>query len=200
MDLIASQLVIVFVLIVFSSYLIKTTNKLDGHYRLLFGLSGIGYISTLILGFVYSFIPVEHDLFYSRILEWVRISSVVLMLCALGVMVRYAKPKITRAPTILSFLPVLLLFVHPFVVDTLILKDVLINFYHGGGLLIALMMYTIKTQINSKYYIILSGVAIITIGYTLNFFGWNVVSISNLVIGTGLYVVLKGYRQLGINS
>lgn len=196
MDQIASQLVIIFILIIVSSFFVRSASKLDGNYRLFYGISGFGYILTITLGLSSKFIPIEYDLVYSQILEWSRIISVVILLCGLGVKVRYAKPKITRAPIILSFLPVLLLLVHPFVQNTLILKDVLINFYHGGGLLIALMMYTIKAQKNNGYYGVLIGVLVVSIGYTLNFFEWNAVSVSNVIISVGLYLVYTGYKKI----
>jgi hypothetical protein len=196
MDIIVSQLVIIFVLIIVSSYFVRSSSKLEGHYRLFYGISGMGYIITISLGLTSELISIDYSLIYSHILEWFRIISVVTMLCGLGVKVRYAKPKIIRAPIILSFLPVLLLFVHPFVQDTLLLKDVLINFYHGGGLLIALMMYTIKAQRVKGYLRVLSGVIVILLGYTLNFFDWNVVSVSNSVISGGLYLVYNGYKKL----
>lgn len=200
MDLIASQLIILFILIIVSSYFVRSSSIIEGHYRLLYGLSGFGYILTITLGLSRDFIPIEYNFVYSHILEWSRIISVVILLCGLGVKVRYAKPKITRAPIILSFLPVLLLFVHPFVQNTLILKDVLINFYHGGGLLIALMMYTIKAQKNNGFYKVLIGVIVVLIGYTLNFFDWNVVSLSNLIVSGGLYLAFSGYKKLEESS
>jgi hypothetical protein len=199
MDVIVSQLVIVFVLSLIAGLFTRTSSKIAGHFKLLLGLSAVGYIITILMGLATSFVPIDYQLLYIRVKDWIMMISIILMLCGLGVMIRYSKPKITRAPVILSYLPVLLLFVHPFVVDTIILKSVLINFYHGGGLLIALMMYTIKSLDNPKYYAVLVGVVIISVGYILNFFDWNMVAISNLVVSTGLIIVYNGYKQIDIN-
>lgn len=199
MDVIVSQLFIIIVLSLIAGLFTRTSSKITGHFELLLGLSAVGYIITILLGLATSSVPIDYQILYIRVKDWIMMISIILMLCGLGVMIRYSKPKITRAPVILSYLPVLLLFVHPLVVDTIILKSVLINFYHGGGLLIALMMFTIKSLDNSKHYAVLVGVIIISVGYILNFFDWNMVAISNLVISTGLILVYNGYKQLDIN-
>lgn len=97
--------------------------------------------------------------------QWIRISAVTTLLCGMGVLVRNAKPNLTRAPLALAFLPLLLLIVHPFVIDTIILKDVLISMYHGGALLIAFMMFSVLRTQNNGYLIILLGTLIFLSAY-----------------------------------
>jgi len=92
------------------------------------------------------------------VLEWIRISGIAFLLTGLAVMVRLAKPKITQAPLILSLLPLLLLGAHPFVIHTLVLKDVLVNMYLTGAIVIGLLMYGLKTYSNGVYATILFGI------------------------------------------
>src|SRR5690554_5090434 len=45
--------------------------------------------------------------------DWIKITGIVSLLSGLGLLIRQSKPKVTRAPIILAFLPVILIIVYP---------------------------------------------------------------------------------------
>lgn len=194
--LIVSQIITISCLLYISLYLMRTSEKRFGHYRLILSMASIFYILMLMLYIGSSYVSTSMSITYNYLTEWIRIVAVVLMLSGMGVMIRYSKPKITRAPIALSFLPIVLLFVHPFVINTIFLKELLINFYHGGGLLIALMMFTIRSQGNHGYYTILGGTLVLITAYTLNFYDQITASLIYILISIGVYTVYKGYKSV----
>jgi hypothetical protein len=77
--------------------------------------------------------------------DYLRVGGVACLLCYLGVQIREDKPPINRAPVLLSFLPLLLLGVHPLVSDTIVLKETLLKMYFGGALIISILYYGLNS-------------------------------------------------------
>jgi hypothetical protein len=127
------------------------------HHRL-FAISVTLYALSIGVTIYIDFLTLPSEILVGEtVYQWIRISAVTTLLCGMGVLVRNAKPNLTRAPLALAFLPLLLLLVHPFIIDTILLKDVLISMYHGGALLIAFMMFSVLRTKNSGFIIIIGG-------------------------------------------
>lgn len=120
-----------------------------------------------------------------NVIDWMFISGIVLLLTGLGIMIRLSKPKIARAPAILAYLPVLILIVYPFVIETLLLKDFLYNLLFAGAMLISFMMFIILSQRNKNYYKIVVAVSLFTIALISNVLGYSLyIVLVLLIIGT----------------
>ncbi len=132
--------------------------------------------------------------------QWLRISAVTTLLCGMGVLVRNAKPNLTRAPLALAFFPLLLLIAHPFVINTIILKDVLISMYHGGALLIAFMMFSILRIQNKGYLIFLLGTLVFLGAYLSDMLLKLPLDGTDLLVygllSTGFIVIRKGVIRI----
>lgn len=163
-------------------------------HLVLFAVSGLAYAVYMSMSLYTEFYAITStNQMYLYVQDWFRISGVTAGLCGIGVMVRHSKPKITRAPIVLSFLPVLLLIAHPFVMHTIILKEMLFNLYHGGGLLIALMMFGLKISKNRDFSFVFTGIVLLVSAFLMNFFdnieGWLI----NICIALALLLIRTGY-------
>lgn len=135
-------------------------------HDLMIGLSGLGYAILLTMRIIYNdFELLLHTDFIVLVYEWFRILSVSLLLCGLGLMVRDSKPNINRAPLVLSLIPLLLLAIHPFVLHTIVLKEVLIHIYLGGALFIAFILFSLKSYNSKTLLPILYGTLLLLIGF-----------------------------------
>ena len=63
------------------------------------------------------------------IADWSYTIAIVALLIGLGLAIRESKPVINQSPQVLSYLPVLLLVVHPLVQDTLVIRELLLDLY-----------------------------------------------------------------------
>lgn len=76
--------------------------------------------------------------------DWTLITALATILTGMGLAIREAKPVINRAPAALSFIPFLLLLVHPLIQNTIVVKEMLFSFYSAGALTIALMLFSLS--------------------------------------------------------
>lgn len=129
-----------------------------------------------------------------NIIDWMFISGIVLLLTGLGIMIRLSKPKIARAPAILAYLPVLILIVYPFVIETLLLKDFLYNLLFAGAMLISIMMFIILAQRNRNYYRIVVAVSLFTIALISSVMDYSLHLVLILLIA-GTIIVNTAYKR-----
>ncbi|MCC5925272.1 MAG: hypothetical protein JJU41_01815 [Bacteroidetes bacterium] len=101
--------------------------------------------------------------------DWIRIGALSFILTGLGLAIRESKPRINRAPAILSFLPFLLLLVHPLIQDTIVIKELLFGLYSVSALIIALLLFTLAYVRERKYGNLLLGTIILLIGFALTY-------------------------------
>lgn len=78
-------------------------------------------------------------------------------LSALAVVVRESKPIVSRFPAALAFLPFLLVPAHAVVRETFVLKDMLYGIYEIGAIIIALLIYGLKSTSDPRYRRLLLG-------------------------------------------
>lgn len=132
--------------------IISAESIFSRHHFKLFGAALLLYVlSKINLIYLDGLASLSDQVLFETIYEWIRISAVSLLLCAFGLMVRNSKPKISRAPGVLVFLPLLLIAAHPFVIDTLVVKDVLMQMYHGAAIIIGFLMFWIESKKNQGY-------------------------------------------------
>ena len=177
-----SQIIAVIALI---SLFYRLTKSLTVRFRLhdlLIGISILSYSLAITTRILYSdFDQLLHTDLIVLIYEWLRILSVSMLLSGLGLMVRDAKPKINRAPIALSLIPLLLLVIHPFVMHTIVLKEVLIQIYIGGALFIALLLFTLKSYNKKRILPALYGTLLLTTAFIYGQVSENIIGNSESV-------------------
>jgi len=136
---------------------------------------------------------------FSVISNWMHVSALASILTGMGLAIREAKPIINRAPAALSFIPFLLILVHPLIQDTVIVKELLFGLYAVAAIVIALMLFTLAYVRRGEYGYLLTGTIIILLGFILIHTPSNVLSfgylIGILLCGMGILSIALHYRK-----
>lgn len=198
MSLFLSRLVLVALLVMLGIYLLGSGRKQKIMYLNLFGLSSLFFSFKLlvILGIELVQPDFISEQFWLQVYEWIRIIAVTILLCAIGLLIREEKPKITRAPVALSLLPVLLLIAHPFVIHTLVLKEIMFSIYYGGAIFIMILILIIKIAKEPEFNKILLAMFPLVLAYILNFFSDASVTLVTILIILGVFILYRSTKQL----
>jgi hypothetical protein len=102
------------------------------------------FVAALSVRIIYNdFVGLMHISKPVMLYDYMRVAGVSLLLSYMGLQIREDKPLINRAPVLLSFLPLLLIAVHPLVSDTILLKETLLKMYFGGALVVSLLYFSL---------------------------------------------------------
>ena len=131
--------------------------------------------------------------------EWAQIISISFVLSGLAVIIREAKPDFARFPLSFAFLPLLIIATYPMAMHTLVIKKWLLSIYEGGALLVALLLYSVKTYRFNKYGLILLGIILMTLAYLFFWFNFIPETIKQtwpLLMALGLYISSRGFKTV----
>ncbi len=136
----------------------------------------------------------------SFITDWSTIFSVSFLLSACAALIRDLKPVFSRFPRLFTFLPLLLIAVYPFIIDTGMFKDWLVALYQFGAIIICLLVFSYKTYENSDYGYLLVGIFIFFITFILYWLPESVFTLPRyawiLFVSSGVLIVTVGYNQV----
>lgn len=149
------------------------------------------------------FLISEHQLFIgdglTKINEWIRILGIASVLTGLGLAIRESKPVINRAPVALSFIPFLLLAVHPLILQTVVLKELLLTIYSGAAYLIALMLFSLnyvrrgeQGHLLTATILLLTGFVLLQLPTALFSFSYQAGILFSII---GIYPIIVHYQQ-----
>lgn len=160
-------------------------------YYVLFGFAALTAATALGLKMVY---PGFSQLFYTNpivmVYDWMRVVSVAGVLCGLALYIRNSKPVINQSPVILSFLPVLLLAIQPLVMETIVLKEMLMQIYMGGSLFVGLLIFGRNDYLNKRFSWLMGGLILLLIAYAGVVTGRAFLNASTLYVLTCLFAGL----------
>lgn len=125
------------------------------------------------------------------------------VLCALANVVRESKPIVTRFPLALTFLPFLLVPAHMAVRDTFVLKDMLYGMYELGAILIAFLIFGLKSASDARYRYVLIGTIPLVVSLGLNWFAkhpFPVQSTTWVLMALALVLIPRAYKNIQLNS
>lgn len=195
---------VTFLLFLLSSYVagklfVLTNNR--GRLKYL-GLTIAAGIFAIMQLFLFLNIMAENPDFSAAtefIVEWGHITCLAFILSSLAIFIRESKPVFAQFPLFYTALPLLILISYVLVQNTYALKSWLLAIYQGGAIIVSLLMYSVYTYRRSEYAVILSGVAIFFITYTLfwyvpgvsDSYGW----IWKLLVGIAMVVTVMGYER-----
>lgn len=189
-----AELVLIMLLVRLSFLFYKQGLSPNQHHKLFYASATLLYGAVFGLDLFLINYDFDNPSFYSLIKDWINITAVVLTLSALGLMIRESKPKIARAPVVLAFIPFLILAVYPFVADTFVLKRFLFILLEGGGILIALLMYTNHYAKHAQYKYILLYILLIAIVVTMNLFSNQLVTLTMVLSVISVYGIHRTYK------
>lgn len=188
------ELVLIILLIRLSILFYKQGLTPDQRHKLFYASATLLYSVVFGLDIILINYNFDNPSLTSQAKDWINITAVVLTLSALGLMIRESKPKITRAPVVLAFIPFLILAVYPFVADTFVLKRFLFILLEGGGILIALLMYSNHYARESDYKYILFYIILITVVVSMNLFLNQLVTLTMILSVISVYGIYRTYK------
>ena len=131
--------------------------------------------------------------------DWVKLLALVTLLAGLGLLIRQSKPKVTRAPIILTFLPFLLILAYPLIMETFIIKQFMFNLLFIGAVIISTLMYSFLTFRERNYQIVLLAIVFFAIALLVEYVYPSGMAISYLCVMIALYLFRRGYKKYEFN-
>lgn len=133
--------------------------------------------------------------------DWGRMVAAACLLTALAVKVRNSKPEVARFPAFFSLLPLLVIPLFPLIMDTIVIKEWVINIYFGGALLISMMLYALYARFNSDNFIVFGGVLVAILGFAWQWLQEMLVPtapvwIWQLLLLAGMICIVIGFSRL----
>ena len=145
----------------------------------------IEILKILPISINWSFIDIAHD--------WLKLCAQVVLLSGLGLLIRHSKPKVTRAPVVLAFLPFLLIFAYPLIMDTFIIKQFMFSLLYSGAAIISILMYSILTYSERNYQIVLLSSVFFTIAIIIGYMTPSIMAFSYSSVIIALLLYRRGY-------
>ncbi len=144
-----------------------------------------------------TFFPVLDPFFID---EWATVFAVSFLLSAAAALIRDFKPVFSRFPRILTFLPMILIFIYPLIIDTVVVKLWAVGLYQGSALLISLLIFSYKANHNSTYGYILVGVLFFLVAFILFWLPRSVFTMPayawELLTACGILIITVGSNQV----
>jgi len=188
------ELVLIILLLRLSVLFFKQGLSPDQRHKLFYASATVLYSAVFVIDIILLNYDFDNPSAFTQVKDWVNISAVVLTLSALGLMIRESKPKMARAPVVLAFIPFLILAAYPFISDTFVLKRFVFILLEGGGLLIALLMYTNHFTRQSEYKLVLVYILLIALVVGLNLFLAHLVTFTMILAVFAVYGIYRTYK------
>ncbi|RNC85381.1 MAG: hypothetical protein ED557_00990 [Balneola sp.] len=163
---------------------------------ILFGAALASFLTGITVDLIY--FEVER----SRFRDWLELISIASVLCALFIKARNSKPIFARFPIQLTFLPYIVLFFFPMAVDTLVVKNLLQIIYQGGGIIVAILLFSINHYLYKKRELLLISSILFLAAYILfwiipaDISNVDLKLISNIVFTAGIISSSLGLKKL----
>lgn len=101
------------------------------------------------------------------LVEWGHVLALAFVLSSLAAFIRESKPVFAQFPLAYTALPLLIVISYVLVQDTYAIREWLLFIYQGGAILVALLMYAVYTYRNLDYLMIMLGMVLFAISYSL---------------------------------
>lgn len=130
--------------------------------------------------------------------EWASIVSITFVMCGLFVRIRNSKPIFARFPIYLTFLPLAGLIFYPFIVDSEVVKELLMLVYLAGALAVSILIVSINQFLHKDRIFLLS--ACISFSFSLSiklFLDLELFSLlSHLFFLMGIILASLGFKKI----
>jgi len=190
--------VIVAISSVISYSILRNTSlveKLAGKTLLYVFIAGAVGFSVSAIGSV--FVTISKYATIVADLSWITQAS--LILTSLANFLRDDKPNYARYPVTFTFLPLIILPVYPFILDTIVIKEWVLALYQFGSIIITALLLGLLVSRQSRYSILFASWVIFSIIWILN---WLVEPIwfsdvsGALAIAAGMIFFSKTFRDV----
>ena len=132
----------------------------------------------------------------AQISEWGHIYVLALIFSSLLLFVRESKPEFSRFPIAYVAFPVCIVISYLLVYDTIILKNWLLSIYHGGAVLVTLLIYGIYAYRESIYLTVFIG----AIGFLISFAAFILLPLFQIIwqilLTISISITFAGYLMI----
>lgn len=147
-----------------SAYLLlKSAYTAKSLAAMCFGLAVVSLAAGVILTF---FGAVDSNI--AR--EWGDLTAITLVLCGLFLQIRNSKPVFARFPIYMAFMPILGFLFYPTIVDSEVVKNMLMKTYEGGALIVSILLISLNQTLHKNRKLKLISTLIIALSYVLFWF------------------------------
>jgi len=127
------------------------------------------------------------------------ISQASFLLTSLANFLREDKPTYARYPVLFTYLPMIILPVYPFILDTIVIKDWVLALYQLGSIIITGLLLGLLATRESKFFIIFIPWFIFTLVWILNWIIepiWFPETVKSIVIAFGIIFFSKTFKDI----
>ncbi len=128
--------------------------------------------------------------------DFIAVGSLAFVLVALFMLIRDSKPEFARFPSAFTFLPLAILPFYPLLGDKAVLRELINIILQGGGLVVALLILSIRqVKVSGHIYVIL-GTLTLTAAYTFRWFLFTEFEnrwISEISLAMGMMICAYGF-------
>lgn len=138
-------------------------------------------------------------MFASIVSDLCWISQASFLLTSLANFLREDKPTYARYPVLFTYLPMIILPVYPFILDTIVIKDWVLALYQLGSIIITGLLLGLLATRESMFFIIFIPWFIFTLVWLLNWIFepiWFPETVKSIVIAFGIIFFSKTFKDI----
>ncbi len=137
-------------------------------------------------------------------IRFLNTASLVCILSALFNLIRESKPIFARFPTILGYLPLVILLFIPLVLDQPVIYNLILGTFQGGALIVSILIFSINQKNQNNYLLLIIGTIVCLIAFILFWMvpltELQITVVTELLLITGVLLISLGTKQSQINN
>ncbi|MEQ9090441.1 MAG: hypothetical protein RIE52_05090 [Balneola sp.] len=137
-------------------------------------------------------------------IRFLNTASLVCILSALFNLIRESKPIFARFPTILGYLPFVILLFIPLVLDQPVIYNLILGTFQGGALIVSILIFSINQKNQNNYLLLIIGTIVCLIAFILFWMvpltELQITVVTELLLITGVLLISLGTKQSQINN
>lgn len=137
-------------------------------------------------------------------IRFLNTASLICILSALFNLIRESKPIFARFPSILGYLPFVILLFIPLVLDQSVIYNLILGTFQGGALIVSILIFSINQKNQRSYLLLIIGTIVCLIAFI---FFWmvpltkiQITVITELLLITGVLLISVGTKQSQIKN
>lgn len=137
-------------------------------------------------------------------IRFLNTASLVCILSALFNLIRESKPIFARFPTILGYLPFVILLFIPLILEQPVIYNLILGTFQGGALIVAILIFSINQKNQNSYLLLIIGTIVCLFAFILF---WmvplteiQITVATELLLITGVLLISLGTKQSQINK
>lgn len=167
-------------------------------YFLLFTTLSLFFLSIYSAAMLFG--PMISSFDFGIVAEWGKVLSSACILTGLGFLIRNSKPLFARFPVGFALIPLTIIPAYILVLNTLLLKEIVIAMLLGGSILIGLLVFILKTGKHPDFWFVVLGIFLLLASFVLFWLNDSIVPFNNVIsiylLAAGILLISKVYSNV----